>query len=126
MVKIGAVLLYVDQFEAAVEFYRDVIGLKVADIDPGPGYELMVDFAYFESGGAALEILEREIHGTSVSGTGRGGMMMGLEVGDLAAACDRLESTGVDVGSTVERAWGRYIMCTDPEGNPLQIYQFAS
>ncbi len=54
--KIGAVLLYADDFDGAVAFYRDAIGLEVADVDPGAGYEAGVDFAFLTSEGAALEI----------------------------------------------------------------------
>lgn len=46
--KIGAVLHVVD-FEGSVAFYRDVIGLKLADVEPGAGYQPIVDFAYLES-----------------------------------------------------------------------------
>ena len=32
-------MLYVDDFDPALEFNRDTVGLDVADIDPGDGYQ---------------------------------------------------------------------------------------
>ena len=42
---LGAVLLYADDFEAMLAFYRDVLGLEVVEINAGPEYDEGVDFA---------------------------------------------------------------------------------
>ena len=122
---VGAVLVYVDDFEAAVAFYRDVVGLKAADIDPGAGYKPMVDFAYLESEGAALEIFHRAAHGAALSSSGAGSTVIGLHTEDVAEARARLVAAGLEPGPIVERDWGTYVDGHDPEGNPLQIYQFG-
>ena len=122
---IGAVLLFVDDFEAAVSFYRDAIGLTVAEMDPGAGYRPMVDFAYLESEGAALEIFDQETHGAALAGDGAGRTAIGFNTSDVAEARTKLVGAGAEPGPIVERDWGSYIDVRDPEGNPLQVYQFA-
>ena len=123
--KIGAVMLYVDDFDTALEFYRDTVGLDVADIDPGAGYQPLVDFAFLTSDGAALEIFDRATHGSGITDDDAGRVHIGLEVADLATERARLDVMGAKMGATETRDWGTYFVLSDPEGNRLQVYQFA-
>lgn len=121
MMKIGAVMLYVDDFDTALEFYRDTVGLDVADIDPGAGYQPLVDFALLTSDRAALEKFVRATHSFSITDDEAGRVHIGLEVADLATERDRLDA----MGATEIRDWGTYFVLSDPEGNRLQVCQFA-
>jgi len=121
MMKIGAVMLYVDDFDTALEFNRDAVGLDVADIDPGAGYQPLVDFAFLTSDRAALEIFDRATHGFNITDDEAGRVHIGLEVADLATERDRLDA----MGATETRDWGTNFVLSDPEGNRLQVYQFA-
>ena len=51
----------------------------------------------------------------------QGRVHIGLEVADLATERDRLDA----MGATETRDWGTYFVLSDPEGNRLQVYQFA-
>ena len=70
MMKIGAVILYVDDFDTALVLNRDTVGLDVAD---------------------------------------------------LATERARLDA----MGATETRDWGTCFVLSDPEGNRLQVYEFA-
>ena len=122
MMKIGAVMLYVDDFDTALELYRDTVGLDVADIDPGAGYQPLVEFAFLTSDRAALEIFDRATHGSGITDDEAGRVHIGLEVADLATERDRLDA----MGATETRDWGTYFVLSDPEGNRLQVYQCAA
>lgn len=78
MMKIGAVMLYLDDFYTALEFHRDTVGLEVADIDPGAGYQPLVDFAFLTSDRAALEIFDRATHGPGITDDEAGQVHIGL------------------------------------------------
>lgn len=123
MMKIGAVMLYVDDFDTALEFYRDTVGLDVVDTDPGAGYQPLVDFPFLTSltsDRAALEIFDRAT-GFSITDDEAGRVHIGLEVADLATERDRLDA----MGATEIRDWGTYFVLSDPEGNRLQVCQLA-
>ena len=121
MMKIGAAMLYVDDFDTALELYRDTVGLDVADMDPRAGYQPLADFAFLTSDRAALEILDRATHGSGITDDEAGRVHIGLEVADLATERARLDA----MGATETRDRGTYFVLSDPEGNRLQVNQFA-
>ena len=53
-------------------------------------------------------------------------MRAAFQVDDLDATRDGLIARGIEVGGFVNRQWGRYVELTDPESNPLLIFQVAS
>lgn len=123
---LGAVLLYADDFEAMLAFYRDVLGLKVLEINPGPEYDEGVDFVYLDAGGPGVEIFDRSVHPAELPMTVGGSVRTGFQVDDLETIRDGLIARGVEVGEFVNRQWGRYVELTDPENNPLVIFQVAT
>ncbi|MCE2530252.1 MAG: VOC family protein [Acidimicrobiia bacterium] len=122
---LGAVLLYADDFEAMMAFYRDVLGLKVVEINPGPEYDEGVDFVYFDAGGPGVEIFDRSVHPPELPMAVGGSVRAGFQVDDLETTRDGLIARGIEVGGVVSRRWGRYVELTDPESNPLVIFQVA-
>ena len=122
---LGAVLLYADDFEAMLAFYRDDLGLRVVEINPGPEYDEGVDFVYFDAGGPGVEIFDRSVHPAELPMTVGGSVRAGFQVGDLETTRDDLIARGIEVGEVVNRRWGRYVELTDPERNPLVIFQVA-
>ena len=122
---LGAVLLYADDFESMLAFYRDVLGLKVLEINPGPEYDEGVDFVYLDAGGPGVEIFDRSVHPAELPMPVGGSVRAGFSVDDLESTRDHLIACGVEVGGTVIRQWGSYVELTDPENNPLVIFQVA-
>ena len=55
-----------------------------------------------------------------------GSVRAAFQVDDLDATRDGLIARGIEVGGFVNRQWGRYVELTDPESNPLLIFQVAS
>ena len=122
---LGAVLLYADDFKAMLAFYRDVLGLEVIDINPGPEYDEGVDFVFLDAGGPGVEIFDRSVHPPELPMSVGGSVRAAFQVDDLDATRDGLIAGGVEVGEFVNRQWGRYVELSDPEKNPLVIFQVA-
>ena len=123
--KLGVVLIYAEDFEAIVSFYRDDLGLETVEIDPGDEYEEGVDFTFFDAGGAGVEIFDRAVHPPDLPSSTGGAVRAGFQADDLDAARSRLIARGIAVGPVVARAWGRYAELADPEGNPLVVFDIA-
>ena len=101
------VILYVEDYPACRDFYRDIVGLPVLFDTPeltcfafGDAY-LMV-----ERDDADAEPAAREHHATCLR----------LNVPDVRAHADRLAALGVAV-EVQEHAWGTVARFTDPAGN---------
>ena len=122
---LGAVLLYADDFEAMLAFYRDDLGLEVIGINPGPEYDEGVDFVFLDAGGPGVEIFDRSVHPAELPMSVGGSVRAAFQVDDLHATRDSLMARGIEVGDFVNRQWGRYVELCDPENNPLVIFQVA-
>ena len=123
---LGAVLLYADDFEAMLAFYRDDLGLEVVEINPGPEYNEGVDFVYLDAGGPGVEIFDRSVHASELPTPVGGSVRAGFQVDDLDATRANLAVRRIAVRNVMTRRWGRYIELTDPENNPLIIFQVAT
>ena len=122
---LGAVLLYANDFRAMLAFYRDDLGLEVVEINAGPEYDEGVDFAYLDAGGPGVEIFDRSVHPAELPMSVGGSVRAAFQVDDLDATRAGLMARGIAVGAFVTRQWGRYVELSDPENNPLVIFQVA-
>ncbi len=123
---LGAVALYAEDVEVMLAFYRDDLGLEVVEINAGPEYDEGVDFVYMDAGGPGVEIFDRSVHPAELPMSVGGSVRAAFQVDDLDATRDGLIARGIEVGGFVNRQWGRYVELTDPESNPLLIFQVAS
>ena len=121
------VALTVPDFDAAVAFYRDALGLEqVADWSSDDGRVVLL-----EAGRATLELFdERQAEtvdrieaGTRVSGTVR----LALEVADSEALARRLVEAGAEeVAPPVTAPWGdRNARLRAPDGMQLTLFSPA-
>ena len=126
MVEELRVALTVDDFDEALAFYRDALGLaELADWSSETGRVVLL-----EAGRATLELLDRaqaaEVDrieaGQRVAATVR----LALEVPDSAATADRLVAAGAEaVAEPVTTPWGdRNARVRTPDG--LQLTLFTS
>lgn len=109
-----AARIFVSDLDAARQFYGETIGLRVA-FDMG-------DAVGFEAG--ALLIVEREYGNTPESLVGRF-LGLSLQVDDVAATVDRLETAAVRiVGRPQRQPWGGILAhVADPSSNTLSLVQ---
>ena len=109
------VLLYPSDFDRAVRFYGDTLGLSVYR-EYGAGGRI-TGVVYF-LGGGFLEV-------TSVPGEPPGSMRLWLQVADIDAEHARLAAAGVNVTDPpADMPWGlREMSFTDPDGTLLRLVE---
>jgi glyoxylase I family protein len=109
----------VSNLEAAVTFYRDVLGLRVLSTRPDLGYP-----------GAWFAVGDHQIHLMALSNpdpvTGRPphagrDRHVAVAVSDLTELQRRLESASVNY--TLSRSGRRALFCRDPDGNGLEFVE---
>ena len=116
--KVRGALIFVEDIELQLAFYRDVIGLRMLYRTP--------KFVRFDATqGTSLALLTGGVASTEPKDYRRHGVVPELIVDDLDLAMRRLASAGVRHEAIVRTAWGQFAFCWDPEGNPLQLYESA-
>ena len=113
----AGVLVWTDQFDAMLAFYRDTLGLATRSFRPEQ------PFVSFEWGDVRLSISAHEqVHGIA-SDPFR--IMLNFAVDDIEAAFARLRLAGVPFLREPEtEPWGGIIATfADPDGNLLQLFQ---
>ena len=110
----GNVTVYVSNMDRAVQFYTEVLGLKLQ-------YRFGEHWASV-SVGKGLTIGLHPASGEAPAG-GRGGMTIGLELtGKIEDAMKALESKGVKFeGVSDEGKAGKFAHFHDPDGNTLYL-----
>ena len=121
--RLAAVRLFVHEIEAARDFYRDVLGLRLEGDGSAQGY------CVFESQGIQLivEVVPRDAPAHDLEMVGRfSGVSFAVE--DIAAEHRRLAEAGVEFAAVPERqAWGGTTAAFhDPAGNELTLVQYPA
>jgi len=122
------VVLTVPDFEAAVAFYRDALGLDERDAFSDPDGRVVI----LEAGRATLELTD-EPHARfidrveGVPADDPPTVRLAFEVDDAAGAAHRLEAAGtVVVAPPVRTPWNSLnARLEGPDGTPLTIFQEA-
>ena len=118
---IGAITLFVDDLEAAKQFYRQVFGLPVAFEDD--------DSAVFNFGNTLINLLKtsaaQELIEPAVVASREAGarFQFTIKVDDVDAVCAELATRGVELlNGPMDRPWGvRTASFTDPGGHIWEI-----
>jgi predicted enzyme related to lactoylglutathione lyase len=110
LTKISMIWLPVTDMDRAVTFYRDALGLDVAEHDG--------DWTEVTTGDQRIGLNATE------SPSGDGGAVIAFAVdGDIEQATAALKDKGVEfTGEVSEHPWGRIAPFQDPDGNDLQLY----
>jgi catechol 2,3-dioxygenase-like lactoylglutathione lyase family enzyme len=99
-----------------VDWYRDVLGLRVLVRVVDEGYALV------EAGETRLALLERE----SVGEASRR-ISLAFEVEDISKVCARLEAVGVTILYPVGNPEGlREANTLDPDGNRIRLFSWPN
>jgi len=106
--------LTVENLEASVAFYRDVIGLRLL----GQGD----DWAHFDAGGGALfELMSGGKASSQPKTPAQQPLVVGLRVKDMDGPMADLQAKGIvftETGQFEDTRWAHF---SDPEGNQLEI-----
>ncbi|MGH9023699.1 MAG: VOC family protein [Acidimicrobiia bacterium] len=106
------VSLNVDDVEAALRFYSEVLGLVPRPDRP----DFPFDGAWLDAGGQQLHLIE----GQPPPGLGQ---HFALQVEDLDATVSELRGRGVKVSDPRPVGSSRQAFVTDPSGNLVELHQ---
>jgi catechol 2,3-dioxygenase-like lactoylglutathione lyase family enzyme len=116
---------FVDDAERSTRFYREVLGFEVV-MNPNPGFSLL------ERGPLRLMLNASGGRGAgqpSESGavpTAGGWNRFQIRVDDLDAAISDVRSAGGTFhDDVVETMGGRQIVLLDPDGNPVELFEYS-
>ena len=116
--KVRGALIFVEDIERELLFYRDVIGLRLLYRTP--------KFVRFDATqGTSLSLIAGGFASAEPKDFRRGGVVPEVIVDNLLLAMKRLQSADVRHEAIVRTAWGQFCFLWDPEGNPLQFYESA-
>lgn len=122
MTELAHVVFYVRALEPSLQFYRDIVGLKlVGRIFGGKA-------AMLSGGGTHHELLLIEV-GTApgpLPGRRIGLYHVGWKIGDhldaLRAARDRILAAGVAIDGTSDHTVSQSLYLRDPDGNEVELF----
>ena len=118
------VALTVDDYEEAIRFYRDVLGLPVLEQWEQP----TGSGAVLDAGRATLELLSagqaEEVDRVEVGERVAGPVRLALEVDDSAATAEALAAAGAErIGGPVVTPWShRNVRLRAPDGMQLTLF----
>ena len=116
--KVRGALIFVEDIESELKFYRDVIGLRLL-------YRTGKFVRFDATQGTSLSLIAGGHASKEPKDFRQGGVVPEIIVDNLELAVKRLEGAGVRHEDEVRTAWGQFVFFWDPEGNPLQYYESA-
>jgi catechol 2,3-dioxygenase-like lactoylglutathione lyase family enzyme len=116
--KVRGALIFVEDAEAELAFYRDVIGLRLL-------YRTRTFIRFDATQGTSLSLISGGTASAEPKDYRRGGVVPELIVDNLDLAIRRLDAAGIRHEEVVNTAYGSFCFLWDPEGNPLQFYESA-
>ena len=117
--RIGHVVLYVSDVQAAVDFYRDALGMETVRYDSERG------MAFMSFGAQHHDIGLFKVRDEGTRGTlGLGHIALPVEGGikELEEMHGRLASYGAKIRSLTDHGMTKSVYFEDPDGNRLEIY----
>jgi catechol 2,3-dioxygenase-like lactoylglutathione lyase family enzyme len=116
--KVRGALIFVEDIERELKFYREVVGLRLLYRTPR--------FVRFDATqGTSLSLIDGGVASPEPKDFRRGGVVPEIIVDNLELAVKRLAGADVRHEAIVRTAWGQFVFFWDPEGNPLQYYESA-
>jgi catechol 2,3-dioxygenase-like lactoylglutathione lyase family enzyme len=127
-VRLAQVNVFVADFPRMLGFYRDVLGLEVVPIEPGPPCIPLVNWVSLAAGRMTLELFDADVFWDRelLRAPNRDALQLCFLVDDVERERDRLTGHRVTCDPVVEEGWGRYSSFTDPEGNRLQLFELTA
>jgi catechol 2,3-dioxygenase-like lactoylglutathione lyase family enzyme len=108
------VSINVDDVDAAVAFYTDVLGFEMRDDRPDFGFP----GAWLNAGNQQLHLIGGEVPASK-------GQHFAVQVADIEATVAELRSRGAQVSDSMPVGTGRQAFINDPSGNLVEIHEAA-
>lgn len=115
---VAMVAIRVQDWKAALQWYTDILGFKAAAVEKDDQFAMLA----LPDGGAHLAL----VGGYEVDASAPSRCMPNILVKDLGATTAALKALGVRFADNLhgEDEGYRLITIYDPEGNPLQLFEW--
>ncbi len=123
--KVKATVLFVEDFDTCLRFYRDILGLKVGILEATFAAFEMDEQNFVVQGIAAAEKIINVPVAAFEAETGKiDRVMLCAQVEDVDEAYETLKAKGVEFTQPpIDQPWGlRGVYFRDPEGNVWEFY----
>jgi catechol 2,3-dioxygenase-like lactoylglutathione lyase family enzyme len=116
--------LFVQDFDAMLQFYRDTLGFVTKDIEPAHRVSRWSTGPLL-TGHVTIELFDAATFwdGALVRDSNRDAVQLCFIVDSVERERERLEAAGARCDPIITEDWGWYATFRDPEGNWLQIYE---
>lgn len=109
------VSINVDDVDAALGFYTEVLGLSRRDDRP----ELGIDGAWLDAGGQQVHLIRAPVPQNL-------GQHFAVKVDDIDASVAELRGRGIEVSGPSVVGTGRQAFLQDPSGNVVELHEPAA
>ncbi|WP_375749087.1 lactoylglutathione lyase [Vibrio sp. HN007] len=117
-------MIRVTDLEKSIEFYTQILGMKLLDRFENKEYRYSLVFVGYEQGGPTIELTYNWDTSEYDMGNAFGHMALGVK--DIYSACDKIKARGGNVtrepgpmlGGTTHIAFVK-----DPDGYPIELIQ---
>ncbi|MDG3086381.1 lactoylglutathione lyase [Vibrio hannami] len=117
-------MIRVTDLDKSIEFYSQVLGMKLLDRFENPEYRYSLVFVGYEQGGPTIELTYNWDTDSYEMGNAFGHLALGVK--DIYSACDEIKARGGNVtrepgpmlGGTTHIAFVK-----DPDGYPIELIQ---
>lgn len=116
-VEFNHAMIYTNELERALRFYRDALGFKAVDTYPGA-------YARLKSPSGGTTIALHVVDSGQMMNTTTEGLRLYFEVKRLDAFCEALEKKGVKFDQMPrDMPWGwKHAYLRDPDGHEISLY----
>lgn len=121
-------MLRVGNLQRAIDFYTQVLGMKLLRTSDNPEYKYSLAFVGYEGNPAQAEIELTYNWGTDNYEMGSAFGHIALGVPDLAAACEKIRASGGQItreAGPVKGGTTIIAFVTDPDGYKIELIQRA-
>lgn len=119
-------MLRVGNLQRAIDFYTQVLGMKLLRTSENPEYKYSLAFVGYEGNPAQAEIELTYNWGTDSYNLGSAFGHIALGVPDVAAACEKIRATGGNItreAGPVKGGTTVIAFVTDPDGYKIELIQ---
>ncbi len=117
-------MIRVGDLDRSINFYTQVLGMKLLSRNDFPGGEFTLAFVGYEDGGAEIELTYN--YGVTAYEQGTAFGHIAVEVDDAAAACDRVRALGGKVtreAGPMKHGTTVIAFVEDPDGYKIEFIQ---
>lgn len=117
-------MIRVADLDKSIEFYTNVLGMKVLDRTDNSEYRYTLVFVGYEAGGTTIELTYNWDTNEYDMGNAFGHLALGVE--DIYAACEKIKSLGGNVSREPGPVLGgstHIAFIKDPDGYAIELIQ---